>query len=133
MNTNKYSTIGSIIGLISLGIAMFHFFLGDIEVKSTFTQTIKNKVVELKDTILNDKAEVKEVSENNIDTVVDYIALFMGYTAIAFGIFGLLKKEELGICSVAIFLGILTMSFHSFLMLIGAVILGILFLGTLMM
>lgn len=127
MTENKYSTYGSIIGLVALGIAVFHFFLGPIEKQPSIEEYVANKTVSIKN-VISAKMKGEEITTPNkektidADDIVDYSIASFGFLAIVFGVLGLLKKEEMKSSGIAISLGLGAIAFKVAIAIAGAFI-----------
>ncbi len=122
---NKLSNIGTIIGLIAIGIAVFHFFLGPIEKTPTIEEYVAEKAVSIKSAIsskLKGEEIVAASKEIGPDRILEYIVVALGFIAICFGIFGFLKKEEWKVSSLAISMGASALIFKFAIALAGAII-----------
>lgn len=125
---NKLSNIGAIIGLISLGIAVFHFFLGPIEKTPTIEEYVAEKTISIK-SVISSKLKGEEVIKTSQDKpigpdkIVGYGVVILGFIAICFGVIGFLKKEEWKVSSVAISIGVSALVFKFAVAVAGAIIL----------
>ncbi|MDM5270712.1 hypothetical protein PGH07_00800 [Sulfurovum sp. zt1-1] len=132
---NRLSNIGTIIGLIALGIAIFHFFLGPIEKSPTLEEYVAEKTISIKSAI-SSKLKGEEVvtrQERSIgtDEIVGYVVIILGFAAICFGVIGFLKKEEWKVSSVAVTIGASALIFKFAIAVAGAILLIVL-IGTLL-
>ena len=124
---NKLSNMGTIIGLIALGIAVFHFFLGPIEKAPTIEEYVAEKAVSIKSAI-SSKLKSEEIAvtskakEIGPDKILEYIVVALGFIAICFGVFGFLKKEDWKVSSVAISMGASALIFKFAIAVAGAII-----------
>lgn len=127
MTENRYSSIGSIIGLIALGIAVFHFFLGPIEKQPTLEEYVANKAISIKSAIsakMKGEEVVSSQKDNKVDAddIVAYSVASLGFIAIVFGVIAFLKKEEIKNCGVSITLGAAAIAFKVAIAIAGALI-----------
>ena len=125
---NKLSNVGAIIGLIALGIAVFHFFLGPIEKQPSIEEYVAEKAISIK-SVISSKLKGKEVigvSDHNTigpDEIVGYGVVVLGFIAICFGVVGFLKKEEWKVSSVAVSIGVSALVFKFAVAVAGAIVL----------
>jgi hypothetical protein len=125
---NKLSNIGAIIGLIALGIAVFHFFLGPIEKTPTIEEYVAEKAISIK-SVISSKLKGEELINTpqdkslGPDEIVGYGVVVLGFIAICFGVIGFLKKEEWRVSSVAVSIGVSALIFKFAVAVAGAIIL----------
>lgn len=124
---NRLSNIGSLIGLIALGIAVFHFFLGPIEKTPSVEEYVAEKAISIKSAI-SSKLKGKEITSTSkeeplgVDEIVGYSVVLLGFIAICFGVIGFLKKEEWRVSSMSIAIGASALVFKFAVAIAGAII-----------
>ena len=131
MNTDikhrKLGLIGTILGLIALGIAFFQFFLGPIEKPPEIEEVIAEKTIKIKEAI-SAKIKGQEYKSTNEevrfgpDKIVELSVIILGFVAIVFGVMGFIQKEQLRPSCSAIALGVGAVTFQVAVVIAAAII-----------
>jgi hypothetical protein len=122
----KFSLIGMILGIISLVIAVLHFWLGPIE-KVTLEDIAIKKAREIKhaitNTIMNKEEQLKE--KMGPDRLLKIAVVITALTGLISGIIGFVQKENIRYCASAIGLSAATIALQYILFAIAMVVLVI--------
>ena len=121
-------TWGTIIGLIALGIGLFHFTFGPIKDPQPVESFVAETTVKIKDAL---KAKIKgeEYSppvveqSTDIDEVLYKSVMIGGFIALALGALGFTQKEEWRPSGVAFVLGGAAITLQLSIAFVGALIL----------
>lgn len=129
----RLGLIGTIIGLLALGIAMFHFFFGPIEQPPALETVVAETTLNLKNA-LTATLEGKEYvapsrqTQRGMDKLVDNGVIVLGFFALALGVIGFVQREEWRASSMALALGSGAIAFQFAVAVVGA-ILAIILIG----
>ena len=119
--------IGTIVGLVALGIAVFHFFLGPIEPPRSFRTVVAEVASDVKDALAA-KLEGREYAQEpelGPDRMVDALVIVIGFIALALGVVGLTTRERWRPNGTAIALGSAAIAFQLAIALVAAVVVAI--------
>lgn len=116
--SRKFGLAGTWVGLVALGIAVFHFFFGPIDPQYP---------VEKIDTRVINKWKIAIATHTpdqplGPDRLLEYSVVVLGFAAIAFGTIGFIDREEPHPSGAALALGGGTITFQFFIAIIGAVL-----------
>lgn len=114
--TSLISIIGISLGAIALMLAFIHFWAGPFTAKPVFQQTVTDKVIALKESVLStingEKSSASDPQTNkDIDKIVEIVTVILAALAIILGVIGYANKEAIQVSSGAIFLGVGAMTF----------------------
>ncbi len=123
----KLGLIGTILGLLALGIAFFQFFLGPIEKPPEIEEVIAEKTVKIKEAI-SAKIKGQEYKSTNDevsfgpDKIIELSTVIIGFLAIVFGVMGFIQKEQWRPSCSAIALGVGAITFQVAVVITAAII-----------
>ncbi|MCF7992667.1 MAG: hypothetical protein K9M02_19665 [Thiohalocapsa sp.] len=121
---------GTVLGLLSLLVAIAHFYFGPIEEPEPVENFIAEKTVSIKNAI-SAKLKGEEYlppqreTEQDVDQWVAKGAMIAALTALSLGVLGFLRREEYLPCGLAIGLGGATAVFSVSVLLAGAIVAAI--------
>ena len=117
---------GTIIGLLALGAAVFHFFYGPLETPPPVEETVADLAVNLKNAITakieGETYQAPVEASHNIDDYVRYGTIALGFIALALGVMGFVSKEEWRPSGAAIALGGAAITFQFTVYIAGAIL-----------
>lgn len=110
------SAIGIGLGAIALLLAFIHFWAGPFTAKPVFQQTVTDKVIALKESVLStingEELSAPEPQANrDIDKILAIVTAILAALAIILGVIGYANKEPVQVSSGAIFLGVSAITF----------------------
>jgi hypothetical protein len=110
------SALGIGLGATALLLAVIHFWAGPFSVEPAFQQTVSDKVIALKESVLatiNGEQVLKpEASDNSdVDKTLEIITAILAGLAIILGVIGYASKEAIQVSTGAIFLGVGVITF----------------------
>ena len=97
---NTCSVIGMVIGMVALGVAVFHFFLGPIEEPPPLEEYVADKAAAIKDNLMSRMKgeELKEVqvekSSLSPDEIVTGSSAGAGFIALILAALGFVRRED---------------------------------------
>lgn len=129
----RLGLIGTLIGLLALGVAIFHFFFGPLEPPPPLETVVAETTVKLKNALaatLEGKEYVAPAQESKrgLDKLVDNAVIVLGFFALALGVIGFVQREEWRASTMAVALGGGAIAFQFAVVVVG-VILAIILIG----
>ncbi|MBI3899100.1 MAG: hypothetical protein HY308_12510 [Gammaproteobacteria bacterium] len=104
---NSLGVIGVILGMIALGVALVHSWVGPIGPKPSLEEVVAQKAEQLRDSvaaILN--GEDPKVSRPvSVDRAVTIATVIAGFLAIVFAVVSFIRREDKRVCGSAALLG----------------------------
>ena len=130
---HRFGLIGTLIGLLALGAAIFHFFFGPIEAPPPLEAVVAETTANLKNALtatLEGKEYVAPARETKrgLDKLVDNGVIVLDFIAVAFGVIGFVQREEWRASLMALTLGSGAIAFQFAVVVVGA-ILAIMLIG----
>ena len=125
--SSKLGLIGTVIGLVALGIAVFHFFFGPLESPPPIENVVAETTAKLKEAIttkLQGGEYEAPVQEKKLgpDKMVEYLTITLGFVAIVFGVISFVQREEWRPSAMAFALGVGAITFQYAVALVGAIL-----------
>ena len=137
MKKNQVGTIGVVLGLVALAIAIFHFWLGPFNQQDRpLSQTVAEKAIALKESL---KAKIKgetgpslkSESRFDIDRAIIISSVASAFLAIVCAVISFLKREDLRFSASAAVIGGSALAFHFIVVAIGITVLLVLIVAVL--
>ncbi len=131
--SRKLGLVGTGLGLLALGIAVFHFFFGPIEPPPPIESVVAETTVKLKEalTVKLRGGEYKAPPSERAfgpDKAIEYSVIVLGFVAVVFGVIGFVQREEWRPSGMALALGGGAIAFQFAIAVVGA-ILAIILIG----
>ena len=111
MKQNTIGTIGAILGLTALAIAIFHFWLGPFNPPDRpLSQTLTEKAHALKESLKailkgESREDLEDQSQFDIDRATIITSVTAAFLAIVCGVISFLKREDLRYSATAAVIG----------------------------
>lgn len=123
----KLGLAGTVIGIIALGIAIFHFFFGPLEQPPSVEEVVAETAVKLKGAfaakLKGETYEAERRSEGlKPDDLLRHTVTVLGFVAIVLAAIGFIQHEDWRASSVALALGAGAIVFQFTVAVIGAVL-----------
>jgi hypothetical protein len=120
---------GTLLGLLALAAAVFHFFFGPIEPPPPLENVVAETATRLKDALAAslDGREYKappKPTHYGIDKLIDHSVIVVGFFAVALGVLGFVQHETWRPSGAALVLGSAAIAFQ-FAVAIVATVLGV--------
>lgn len=132
LRSNNIGIIGVFLGVISLGMALFHFWYGPLDTHPALEDAVAEKALSIKERVISkikgDKttqyAQPKKTYDK--DEIFDFVTVGIAFIAIVFAVVSFVKREEKRACIAAALLGIGAITFKFLTIALGAIIFVIL-------
>jgi hypothetical protein len=126
----RLGVIGTIVGLVALGVAIFHFFLGPIEPPPSLGAVVAEVASDVKEALAaklqgRENAPERQALDFGPDRIVDIAVIVLGFIALALGVVGFVKREEWRPSGTAIALGSAAMAFQFAIAIVADIIAAI--------
>ena len=131
-NTNKFGLPGVAIGIIALGMALFHFWLGPISPPPPMEVTIADHAVKIKKAveakIKGEKYKAPPTPSNRFDgdRMFDVATIAAGFLAIILAVVSFIRHESIRVSGSAVALGGGAIAFQFLTVALGVIIFVIL-------
>lgn len=134
--SNKPRTLGltgTLIGLLALGLAVFHFFVGPLETPPPLESVVADQTVKIKQAITAKIKGTEHPAEPvartvGADDMIFYAVIALGFAALTAGVLGFVQREDLRSTGAAVVLGSGAIAFQFAVVVVGAV-LGAILIG----
>lgn len=125
--TRRLGLIGTVLGLVALGVAVFHFFFGPIEPPPPIENVVAETTIKLKEAItlkLQGREYEAPVQGKALgpDKMVEYSVIILGFVAIVLGVIGFVQREEWRPSGMALVLGSGAIAFQFAVVVVGALL-----------
>ena len=117
--------VGTIVGLVALGVAIFHFFLGPIEPPPPLGEVLAEVASDLKDALaakLQGGDPQPQPTDFGPDRLVDALVIALGFVALALGVVGFVRREEWRPNGTAITLGSAAIAFQFAIAIVAVIV-----------
>lgn len=123
----RIGVIGSIVGAVALGIALFHFFFGPLEQPPSVEDLVAETAVNLKnafDAKLQGKTYEPATTPSRLDAdeLLRRSVIVLGFIAIVLAAVGFVQHEDWRASTVAIVLGAGAIVFQFTVLVLGAIL-----------
>ena len=127
--------IGFLLGVLGLGGALMHFWMGPIETQPPIENVVAEKAANIKKSFLSklkgeEPVEIQstqaEVKSWDPDRVVDTVTIIFGFFALVLGALAFILREDKRVAGMAAAFGTGAIAFQFAIVAIGALILVIL-------
>ena len=132
MKKNQLGSLGVLLGLIALAIAIFHFWLGPVNTpEKPLSESLTEKTINLKESLQaklkgEDEPNVGRENQIDINRAIIISSVTIAFLAIVCGVISFLKREELRYCASATVIGGSALAFHFIIVAIGSAVLLVL-------
>lgn len=139
IETSKKNTIGIIgtsLGIIALAMALVHFWAGPFDKHPTLEEVVAEKAVDIKERVfskLKGDTSVKMAPSKKytIDDIVDIATIVCGFLAIVCSVIAFIKREDTRAVGCSIVLGVGTIAFQLFTVVLSTIVVVILVVAVL--
>ena len=131
-NSNKFGLTGVAIGIIALGMALFHFWLGPISAPPPMEETISDQAVKIKRAveakIKGDEYKAPSTNSNRFDgdRIADIATIAAGFLAIVLAVVSFIRHESIRVSGSAVALGGGAIAFQFLTVALGVIVFVIL-------
>jgi hypothetical protein len=131
VNKNNIGVIGVCLGVLSLGMALFHFWYGPIDKHLTLEDAVAEQALSLKDRVISKikgdtTTQYAPKRKFNKDEIFDFVIVGFAFAAIVFAVISFVKREEKRACIAATLLGFGAITFKFLTIALGAIVFVIL-------
>ncbi|MBK5968794.1 MULTISPECIES: hypothetical protein [Thiorhodovibrio] len=131
IKTRTISLIGVVFGLLALGSALLHFWLGPLEPTPPLDEVVAEQAVKIKARVvakLTGEAlqEKPEPRTRSLDAWIDVLTVSFGFVAIACGVIAFIRREDRRATASAVLLGVGAIGFQFLALALGVIVLVIL-------
>ncbi len=129
---NNIGIIGVCLGLLSLGMALFHFWYGPLDKHPTLEDAVAEKALSIKERVISkikgDKTTQYVVPKKSYDKdeIFNFVTVGLAFVTITVAVISFVKREEKRACIAAALLGIGAITFKFLSIALGAIIFVIL-------
>ncbi len=132
VSRNTIGIIGVFLGVISLGMALFHFWYGPLDKQPTLEDAVAEKALSIKERVISkikgDRTPQYAQTQKTYDKdqIFDFATVGLAFIAIVFAVMSFVKREEKRACIAAALLGVGAITFKFLTLALGAIIFVIL-------
>lgn len=131
IKTRTISLIGVVFGLLALGAALLHFWLGPLERTPPLDEVVAEQALKIKARVLAKltgaaSQEPPEPRTRSLDAWIDVLTVSFGFVAIACGVIAFIRREDKRATASAVLLGLGAIGFQFLALALGVIVLVIL-------
>ncbi len=129
--SNSFGMIGVVLGVIALGMALFHFWSGPISPSPAVEVTIADQACKIKKAVeakikgKKYKRAIARTSRFNGDRIVDMATIGTAFLAIILAVISFIRHENIRVCGSAVVLGGGAIAFQFLTVALGVIVFAI--------
>ncbi len=129
---NTIGLIGVFLGVVSLGMALFHFWYGALDRQPSLEDAVAKKALSIKEIVVSKIKGDKEVQyipakrTYDKDKIFDFVTVGVAFTAIVLSVVSFVKREDSRASIIAALLGVGAITFNFLTVALGAIVFVIL-------
>lgn len=129
--TRAIGLIGVVFGLLALGLALFHFWLGPLEPTPTLEEVVAEKALSIKARAVA-KLTGERIQDSpqpqtrSLDAWVDILTVGFSFVAITCGVIAFIRREDRRATASAVLLGVGAIGFQFLTLALSVIVLVIL-------